>query len=187
MPSSRGRARTASAACRSTELGPAYEAAIATHPPAEQADLHEDDPALYTSGTTGVPKGVLTTHRNLARPPSLAALGASTRETISLTPLPMFHIGGIGWAFLGLWNGATTILVSEFDAGRVLDLLERERVTNAVFVPTMLQMLAAVPGAAERDYSRAALDRLRRLADHHAGAQGGAAHVPLRRSSASTA
>jgi long-chain acyl-CoA synthetase len=65
----------------------------------------------------------------------------------------MFHIGGIGWAYLGLVNGATTILVSEFDARQVIDLLEHERVTNAVFVPTILQMLAAVPGAAERDYS----------------------------------
>ena len=65
----------------------------------------------------------------------------------------MFHIGGIGWTFLGLWHGATTILVSEFDAAAVLDLLERERVTNAVFVPTILQMLTSVPGAAERDYS----------------------------------
>ena len=44
---------------------------------------------------------------------------------MSLTPLPMFHIGGIGWAFLGLWNGATTILVREFVPERVLDLLER--------------------------------------------------------------
>ena len=74
-------------------------------------------------------------------------------QTISLTPLPMFHIGGIGWAYLGLVNGATTILVRDFDAAEVLDLLERERVTNPVFVPTILQMLAAVPGAAERDYS----------------------------------
>ncbi len=74
-------------------------------------------------------------------------------RSISLTPLPMFHIGGIGWAYLGLVNGATTILVSEFDAAEVIDLLEHERVTNAVFVPTILQMLAAVPGAAERDYS----------------------------------
>ena len=72
---------------------------------------------------------------------------------MSLTPLPMFHIGGIGWAYCGLWHGATTILVSEFDAAAVLDILERRRVTNAVFVPTMLQMLAAVPGAADRDYS----------------------------------
>jgi long-chain acyl-CoA synthetase len=65
----------------------------------------------------------------------------------------MFHIGGIGWAFLGLWNGATTVLVSQFVAENVLDVLERQRVTNAVLVPTMIQMLTAVPGAAARDYS----------------------------------
>jgi long-chain acyl-CoA synthetase len=65
----------------------------------------------------------------------------------------MFHIGGIGWAYLGLVCGATTILVTEFDAEAVLDLLEHDRVTNAVFVPTILQMLAAVPGAAGRDFS----------------------------------
>jgi long-chain acyl-CoA synthetase len=108
---------------------------------------------LYTSGTTGVPKGVLTTHRNLAAAAETSAHWEFDAESVSLTPLPMFHIGGIGWAFLGLWNGATTILVREFVAEAVLDLLERRRVTNAVFVPTMLQLLTAVPGAAERDYS----------------------------------
>ena len=72
---------------------------------------------------------------------------------VSLTPLPMFHIGGIGWTYLALSQGATTILVSEFDAATVLDLLESERVTNAVFVPTILQLLCAVPSAAERDFS----------------------------------
>ena len=65
----------------------------------------------------------------------------------------MFHIGGIGWAFLGLWNGATTILVSEFVPESILDILEHRHVTNAVLVPTMLQLLTAVPGAADRDYS----------------------------------
>ena len=96
---------------------------------------------------------MLTTQRNLAAA-YLSAAGLAIRSrSVSLTPLPMFHIGGIGWAYLGLLNGATTILVSEFDAAEVIDLLERERVTNAVFVPTILQMLTAVPGAAERDYS----------------------------------
>ena len=108
---------------------------------------------MYTSGTTGLPKGVLTTQRNLAAAYLSADVWSFDSRSISLTPLPMFHIGGIGWAYLGLVNGATTILVSEFDAAEVIDLLEHERVTNAVFVPTILQMLAAVPGAAERDYS----------------------------------
>jgi long-chain acyl-CoA synthetase len=108
---------------------------------------------MYTSGTTGLPKGVLTTQRNLAAAYLSADVWSFDSRSVSLTPLPMFHIGGIGWAYLGLVSGATTILVSEFDARQVIDLLERERVTNAVFVPTILQMLAAVPGAAERDYS----------------------------------
>jgi long-chain acyl-CoA synthetase len=100
-----------------------------------------------------VPKGVLTTHRNLAAAAETSPRWGFDADTVSLTPLPMFHIGGIGWAFLGLWNGATTILVSEFVPEAVLDLLEHERVTNAVFVPTMLQMLTAVAGTAQRDYS----------------------------------
>ena len=58
----------------------------------------------------------------------------------------MFHIGGIGWAYCGLWHGATTILVRDFEPTGVLDILERRGVTNAVLVPTMLQMLTAVPG-----------------------------------------
>ena len=108
---------------------------------------------MYTSGTTGVPKGVLTTHANLAAAAMTSDRWDFDADTVSLTPLPMFHIGGIGWAYCGLWHGATTVLVSDFDAAAVLEILERQRVTNAVFVPTILQMLAAVPGAAERDYS----------------------------------
>jgi long-chain acyl-CoA synthetase len=107
---------------------------------------------MYTSGTTGVPKGVLTTHRNLAAAATTSACWAFDADTVSLTPLPLFHIGGIGWVYCGLWHGATTILVSEFDPSHVLDDLERLRVTNPIFVPTMLQMLTAVPGAGDRDH-----------------------------------
>jgi long-chain acyl-CoA synthetase len=141
---------------RVVAIGAEYERWLAAHPP--------DDPGgrgasgdtvlqMYTSGTTGVPKGVLTTHRNLSAAVDSSPLWGFDADTVSLTPLPMFHIGGIGWTFLGICNGAPTILVSEFDPAAVLDLLERERVTNAVFVPTILQLLCAVEGAADRDYS----------------------------------
>jgi long-chain acyl-CoA synthetase len=121
--------------------------------PGHRGDASDVAVQMYTSGTTGLPKGVLTTQRNLAAAYLSADVWRFDSRSVSLTPLPMFHIGGIGWAYLGLVSGATTILVSEFDAAEVIDLLEREQVTNAVFVPTILQMLAAVPGAAERDYS----------------------------------
>jgi long-chain acyl-CoA synthetase len=137
-------------------LGDDYEARLASTDAVDPGGRGAaDEPVLqmYTSGTTGVPKGVLTTHRNLAAATLNAPGWGFDEASISLTPLPMFHVGGIGWTFLGLSLGATTILVSEFDGVSVLDLLETERVTNAVFVPTILQMLTSVPGAAERDYS----------------------------------
>jgi long-chain acyl-CoA synthetase len=137
-------------------VGPEYEQWLAAHEPIDPGGRGEAGDTvlqLYTSGTTGVPKGVLTTHRNLAAAADASPFWEFDAETVSLTPLPMFHIGGIGWTFLGLWNAATTVLVSEFVPEEVLDVVEEQRVTNAIFVPTMLQLLTDVPGAAERDYS----------------------------------
>jgi long-chain acyl-CoA synthetase len=136
--------------------GRGYGPWLAAHAPVDPGDRGDAGDVviqMYTSGTTGVPKGVLTTHRNLAAAAETSPRWGFDGDSVSLTPLPMFHIGGIGWAFVGLWNGATTILAREFDPPAVLDLLERARVTNAVFVPTMLRMLTSVPGADDRDYS----------------------------------
>jgi acyl-CoA synthetase (AMP-forming)/AMP-acid ligase II len=137
-------------------VGDGYERLLAAHEPRDpggRGDAGEVIIQMYTSGTTGVPKGVLTTHGNLAITAQTSRRWAFDERSVSLTPLPMFHIGGIGWTYCGLWHGATTVLVSEFQAEGVLDILEHQRVTNAVLVPTMLQMLTAVPGAAGRDYS----------------------------------
>jgi long-chain acyl-CoA synthetase len=136
--------------------GPDYEGALAAEEPVDPGHRGEAGDTvlqMYTSGTTGLPKGVLTTHRNLAAACAACPGWSFDADTVSLTPLPMFHVGGIAWTYLGLYSGGTTILVTEFDAVAVLDLLEHERVTNAVLVPTILQMLCAVPGAAERDFS----------------------------------
>ena len=102
-------------------VGEGYERWLAAHEPRDpggRGDAGDVIVQMYTSGTTGVPKGVLTTHAQPGRPAQTSPRWAFDERSVSLTPLPMFHIGGIGWAYCGLWHGATTILVSEFDPRR---------------------------------------------------------------------
>jgi long-chain acyl-CoA synthetase len=114
-----------------------------------------DDVALqlYTSGTTGLPKGTMLTNRNLgAILPHVSGPWALDETSVNLIAMPLFHIGGSGWALCGMWNGCHSILLRDFVPADVLADLARHRVTNALFVPAMLQFLTAVPGAAEGDY-----------------------------------
>jgi acyl-CoA synthetase (AMP-forming)/AMP-acid ligase II len=109
---------------------------------------------LYTSGTTGLPKGVMLTNANLSTAVSEAGQTFSiTADTVSLVAMPLFHIGGSGWANVALAKGGTDVIVPLPDPAVLLDTIEQRRVTNAFLVPAVLQMMCAVPGAEERDYS----------------------------------
>ena len=109
---------------------------------------------LYTSGTTGVPKGVQLTSRNV-----LAFAAAGTIEwrfdddSVSLVALPLFHSAGSAWALVGLVNGATNVLLREVDTSEILRTIEACRVTNIFLVPAVIQMLLATPGAEAADLS----------------------------------
>ncbi len=108
---------------------------------------------LYTSGTTGVPKGAMLTNANLGTLlPYVGPWWQFDETSVNLVCLPLFHIGGSGWALVGMGVGGHSILVREFAPHEILAALERHRVTNALFVPAMLQVLTMVPGAADRDY-----------------------------------
>jgi long-chain acyl-CoA synthetase len=109
---------------------------------------------LYTSGTTGLPKGAMLTNRNLGTLLPSAAQGWAVDETsVSAVALPLFHIGGSGWALVGMWKGGHAILFREFAPREILTAIPKSRITNAVFVPAMLQVLSSIPGAADGDYS----------------------------------
>jgi long-chain acyl-CoA synthetase len=134
-----------------------YETWMARHPahdPEVPATASDVAMQLYTSGTTGLPKGAMLTNRSLGT--LLAEVSAKwsfDSTSVNLVAMPLFHIGGSGWALVGMWNGCHSILLREFVPPEVLAVLETHRVTNAVFVPAMLQVLTLGPGAAERDYS----------------------------------
>jgi long-chain acyl-CoA synthetase len=129
------------------------------------ADVSDDDPhqdggidavvlQLYTSGTTGLPKGVQTTNVNLSLLASeVAEQWSIDPSSVSLVAMPLFHIGGMGWLLVGLANRASNVLIPEIEPRALLDTIEQQRVSNAFLVPTVLQMLASVPGAAERDWT----------------------------------
>ena len=93
-------------------------------------DRDEDDLAgiFYTGGTTGSPKGVMLTHGNLiANAFAFMACWPFTRETSWLVVAPLFHAAGTIGALATVWAGGEHVVLGPFDAGRFLDLVERER------------------------------------------------------------
>jgi fatty-acyl-CoA synthase len=122
-----------------------------------EVPVQDDDGLLliYTSGTTGKPKGALLTHANCFWTNlSLDLTTPVDHDDVVLQVLPQFHCGG--WnvqPLLAWWKGARVVLERGFDAGRVLDLIERKRVTTLMGVPAIYLFLAQHPGFAEADLS----------------------------------
>ncbi len=113
---------------------------------------------LYTSGTTGRPKGVLISHRNLLSLTVQNSAGLLNRPhagTRDLIIAPLFHIGGLGTAVTALMAGGGVVLHRAFDPAAVVDALERDGITAVFMVPAMIQALIHnVPDIRRRDFSR---------------------------------
>lgn len=114
---------------------------------------------LYTSGTTGRPKGAVLSHANIltVRQATVAAglpWSQWSAGDVSLLAMPVTHIAGIGWAFIALMNGARTLLLRDFAADAVLDHIARDGVSKIFLVPSALQALVALPRARTIDYGR---------------------------------
>jgi acyl-CoA synthetase (AMP-forming)/AMP-acid ligase II len=142
------------------ELGPNFAAWLAAQNPADpKLSLDREDvyAQLYTSGTTGNPKGVRLANRSFfAILASMRAVGDPwigwTPDDIALHNVPTFHIAGLWWAMTALSNGAGGVIMPEFVPKEVHRLVPKFRVTKACLVPAMIQMTLAEPGVEDVDW-----------------------------------
>ena len=164
LPMAAGIARTARRAPTFVYMGEgetpdgmlAYERLVAAHAPVEDAWRGYEDLAIimYTGGTTGFPKGVMQSHRNIwTGCVQRVAETAPIRNGRSLHAAPLFHMAALSRALNQFIAGETHVIIPAFSALEVLDTIERERVTEVGLVPTMIQALIDHPEFGKRDIS----------------------------------
>jgi fatty-acyl-CoA synthase len=124
--------------------------------PPDPVDILNDSPALimYTSGTTGRPKGAVLTHTNLTGQTmtGLYTHGVDVND-VGFIGVPFFHIAGIGNMLIGMLLGIPTVIhpLGAFDPGQLLDVLAEEKVTGIFLVPAQWQAVCAAQQANPRD------------------------------------
>jgi acyl-CoA synthetase (AMP-forming)/AMP-acid ligase II len=116
---------------------------------------HELFGIFYTGGTTGQPKGVMLSHRNMITSAmgSMATLDYVTRHGRVLHAAPMFHLGGLSAWTAGLLNYCTHVIVPMFSTDAVVEAIAAHRVNDLRLVPTMMPMLLDSPAMAATDVS----------------------------------
>ena len=118
--------------------------------PTDEPEINAADDDLlfimYTSGTTGRPKGAVCTHATMAWASISTNMTADIRYGDRyLQMLPLFHVGALTPATANLHRGATLVVLREFDPALAIDVIERERITTSLAVPAMLQFMLQSP------------------------------------------
>jgi long-chain acyl-CoA synthetase len=130
-----------------------YEALLrqaSGEPPSEPLSEDEILGLFYTSGTTGVSKGVMLTNKNLVMNAYHAQIALRFYHgSVYLHAAPMFHLADGAATWTTTWNGGTHAFIPKFDPVAVLEAIQRWRVTSSVLVPTMINMIISHPALGE--------------------------------------
>lgn len=116
---------------------------------------------MYTSGTTGHPKGVQVNHYAFYALNEIAEKSGEpeeewttwTDQDVSLLAMPNFHIGGTGWALIGMYAGAKNVVMSEFTPAGCLQAIRDYGISKLFIVPAAMQFVLADPTCAQTDFS----------------------------------
>ncbi len=134
-----------------------YDDWVARFPPTDpsvESALGDVAFQLYSSGTTGRPKGVMLSNSNFFSLLPLAKdMWELSPDSVNLVAMPLFHIGGGGWAVAGMFEGCTSVIFRELDPAALIATLVERKITHAFLVPAVLQFMLMVPGAEQADYS----------------------------------
>jgi acyl-CoA synthetase (AMP-forming)/AMP-acid ligase II len=139
---------------------PGFRDWIAAHPatdPSLPSDPNDDVIQLYTSGTTGMPKGVQLSEANYAAL-FKSAIGAGwARYEVGKTNMvlmPLFHVAGVNCGILGMLQGVRSLLLREVNPVEIIAALPGHQVAYAFLAPTIINMLLHTPGVEAADYSK---------------------------------
>ena len=141
-----------------------WHSAVASQPSDEISDQSLGVPMLYSSGTTGKPKGIFRAPQNtdLDAPHPLKLVGAYygfSDTTVYLSPAPLYHSAPLFYNTLNMTGGGTSIIMDRFDPEQALALIERYEVTHSQWVPSMFIRMLKLPEGIRERYDVSSMQR----------------------------